>query len=86
MVFLLFVVWAGDTAAYYAGRAWGRHKMAPKLSPGKTWEGAIASVAGSVVIAAALVGLASLMQEPANSVVLSWLRAHISFGGLVVSR
>jgi len=73
VVFLLFVVWAGDTAAYYAGRAWGRHKMAPKLSPGKTWEGAIASVAGSVVIAAALIGLASLMQEPANSAVLSWL-------------
>jgi phosphatidate cytidylyltransferase len=73
VVFLLFVVWAGDTAAYYAGRAWGRHKMAPKLSPGKTWEGAIASVAGSVVIAAALVNLASLMQEPANSAVLSWL-------------
>jgi phosphatidate cytidylyltransferase len=73
VVFLLFVVWAGDTAAYYAGRAWGRHKMAPKLSPGKTWEGAIASVAGSVVIAAALVSLASLMQEPANSAVLSSL-------------
>jgi len=73
VVFLLFVVWAGDTAAYYAGRAWGRHKMAPKLSPGKTWEGAIASVAGSVAIAAALVSLASLMQEPANSAVLSWL-------------
>jgi len=73
VAFLLFVVWAGDTAAYYAGRAWGRHKMAPKLSPGKTWEGAIASVAGSVVIAAALVSLASLMQEPANSAVLSWL-------------
>ena len=73
VLFLLFVVWAGDTSAYYAGRAWGRHKMAPKLSPGKTWEGAIASVAGSVAIAAALVGLASLMQEPANSAVLSWL-------------
>jgi phosphatidate cytidylyltransferase len=73
VVFLLFVVWAGDTAAYYAGRAWGRHKMAPKLSPGKTWEGAIASVAGSVVVAAGLVSLASLMQEPANSAVLSWL-------------
>jgi phosphatidate cytidylyltransferase len=73
VLFLLFVVWAGDTAAYYAGRAWGRHKMAPKLSPGKTWEGAIASVAGSVAIAAALVSLASVMQEPANSAVLSWL-------------
>jgi phosphatidate cytidylyltransferase len=73
LVFLLCVVWAGDTAAYYAGRAWGHHKMAPSLSPGKTWEGAIASVAGSVVIAAVLVGLATVMQEPSNSAVLSWL-------------
>lgn len=47
--------------------------MAPSLSPGKTWEGAIASVAGSVVIAAVLVGLATVMQEPSNSAVLSWL-------------
>ncbi len=73
LVFLLCVVWVGDTAAYYAGRAWGRHKMAPSLSPGKTWEGAIASVAGSVVIAAVLVSLATVMQEPSNSAILSWL-------------
>ncbi|MGB8028615.1 MAG: phosphatidate cytidylyltransferase [Terracidiphilus sp.] len=73
VVFLLCVVWAGDTAAYYAGRAWGRHKMAPSLSPSKTWEGAIASVAGSVVVAAVLVSLAAVMQEPSNSAVLSWL-------------
>jgi phosphatidate cytidylyltransferase len=73
VVFLLCVVWSGDTAAYYAGRAWGRHKMAPSLSPGKTWEGAIASVAGSVVIAAVLVSLATVMQEPSNSAIVSWL-------------
>jgi phosphatidate cytidylyltransferase len=74
VAFLLFVVWAGDSAAYYAGRAWGRHKMAPSLSPGKSWEGAIASVIGSVAIAAALFGLATVMQEPSNSAVLSWLQ------------
>jgi len=73
VAFLLFVVWAGDTAAYYAGRAWGQHKMAPKLSPGKSWEGAIASVAGSMVIAAVLASLATVMQESSNSVVVSWL-------------
>jgi phosphatidate cytidylyltransferase len=73
VAFLLFVVWAGDTAAYYAGRAWGRHKLAPKLSPGKSWEGAIASVAGSVVVAAVLVSLATVMQEPSNSAIVSWL-------------
>jgi phosphatidate cytidylyltransferase len=36
---LLAVVWISDTAAYGAGRAFGRHKLAPSISPGKTWEG-----------------------------------------------
>lgn len=73
VVFLLLVVWAGDVAAYYVGRSWGRHKLAPALSPGKTWEGAIASVAGSMLVAAGLFGLAALQQEPWASVFLSWL-------------
>ncbi len=41
--------WVGDTAAFYAGRALGRHKLAPRLSPGKSWEGSIASLAGSLL-------------------------------------
>jgi phosphatidate cytidylyltransferase len=45
LVFALTISWVGDTAAYYAGRALGRHKLAPRLSPGKSWEGAAASVA-----------------------------------------
>jgi phosphatidate cytidylyltransferase len=73
VAFLLCVVWVGDTAAYYVGHAWGRHKMAPSLSPNKTWEGAAASVAGSVLVAAALVELATLLQQPWNSAVLAWL-------------
>ena len=44
----LVVNWAGDIAALYCGRAFGRHKLAPKISPGKTWEGTLASlVAGT---------------------------------------
>ncbi|GMU63946.1 MAG: hypothetical protein AMXMBFR36_02200 [Acidobacteriota bacterium] len=39
---LLAIVWLGDTAAYYVGSAWGRHKLAPEVSPNKSWEGAIA--------------------------------------------
>jgi phosphatidate cytidylyltransferase len=52
VIFILFSVWAGDTAAYYVGRKFGRHKLAPAVSPNKTWEGAIASVLASVAVAA----------------------------------
>jgi phosphatidate cytidylyltransferase len=51
LLFYLFaVVWAGDTFAYYAGRAFGRHRLSPRISPGKTWEGTTASFVGSIVI------------------------------------
>jgi phosphatidate cytidylyltransferase len=58
VTFLLFVVWAGDIAAYYVGRTFGKHKLAPRLSPNKTWEGAIGSIAGSLVAAGGLLALA----------------------------
>src|SRR5690242_6167975 len=51
VIFVLFSVWAGDIAAYYVGRSFGRHKLAPAVSPKKSWEGAIASVIASVGIA-----------------------------------
>ena len=51
LVFLtLFVTFSSDTAAYFIGRALGRHKMAPSISPGKTWEGAVAGVIGAIVV------------------------------------
>lgn len=63
LTFLLCVVWAGDTAAYYVGRAWGRHKMAPTLSPGKSWEGAVASLGGAMAVTYGLVQLATFLQK-----------------------
>lgn len=51
VVLVLFCVWAGDIAAYYAGKNLGRHKLAPIVSPNKTWEGAIASLIASVIVA-----------------------------------
>ena len=48
VLYLLLVVWAGDIFAYFVGKAMGRHLMAPRISPKKTWEGAAASLAASV--------------------------------------
>ncbi len=62
VAFLFCVVWAGDITAYYIGRAWGRRKLAPGLSPGKTWEGAVGSVAGSLLAAWGLLALAAQLQ------------------------
>jgi len=50
LLFVLVLVWAGDTLAYFVGRAVGRLPMAPKLSPKKTWEGAVANLFGSLLV------------------------------------
>jgi phosphatidate cytidylyltransferase len=49
LLFLFAVVWATDIFAYFAGRAIGGPKLAPAISPGKTWSGAIGGAAGGVV-------------------------------------
>ena len=61
LVFLLFVVWAGDTAALYIGRTWGRKKLAPAISPGKSWEGSAASMVGSLAVTGLLIWLANTL-------------------------
>ena len=63
ILFLLCAVWAGDIAALYAGRNLGKHKLAPVLSPNKTWEGAAGSMVGSLAITAVLYALAFLLAQ-----------------------
>lgn len=58
VLFLLAVVWAGDSAAYYTGRRWGRRKLAPVVSPKKTWEGFWGQVAGGALAGAGAAALA----------------------------
>lgn len=53
---VMAIVWIADSAAYFAGRAFGRHKLAPAISPGKTWEG----VAGALAALAVYAGLLSV--------------------------
>jgi phosphatidate cytidylyltransferase len=54
LIFLFCIVWTGDTAALYVGRNLGRHKLAPQISPNKSWEGSAGSLAGSLLIAVLL--------------------------------
>jgi len=59
VLLLIGLVSIADTAAYFAGRAWGRRKLAPSISPGKSWEGAVAGVAAGLtyaIICAAVFG------------------------------
>jgi phosphatidate cytidylyltransferase len=51
LMFALVITWVGDTTAYFVGRAMGKHKLAPVLSPQKTWEGTIASILGALLVA-----------------------------------
>ena len=54
ILYLLLVVWAGDIFAYFVGRSVGRHRMAPRISPKKTWEGAAASMIASLAVGGAV--------------------------------
>ena len=74
LLYLLLVVWAGDILAYFVGKSIGRHLMAPRISPKKTWEGAVASLVASVGVGWLLFAHA----ERISSALLSW--------GLIVRR
>lgn len=59
LTWLMLLVWGADIGAYFAGRAFGNRKLAPKVSPGKTWAGVYGGMATSVAISA-IIGLAFL--------------------------
>ena len=48
--FVLFVTWVSDTTAFFAGRRLGRRKLAPGISPGKTWEGTVGGICGGIAV------------------------------------
>ena len=68
VVFLMVCVWAGDIAALYIGRAFGKRKLAPRLSPGKTWVGSIASIAGSMLAAGLVIFVSDTLTAHGNTI------------------
>lgn len=70
LLFLLLLVWAGDIFAYFVGKPLGRHRMSPRVSPKKTWEGALASAIASV-------GVGILMFHYAVNISSALLHAHL---------
>jgi len=70
------IVWIADTAAYFSGRAFGKHKLAPAVSPGKTWEGVYGAWVAVALYACALVPFAADagLRAPVNAMtVIAWI-------------
>lgn len=49
LISMMALIWFADSTAYFAGKSFGRHKLAPRISPGKTWEGALGGVIGALI-------------------------------------
>jgi phosphatidate cytidylyltransferase len=81
LFFVLVINWVGDSAAYYVGRSFGRHKLARRVSPQKTWEGTIASICISAPAGAAY--LVYFQPDPPSLLVSVLLAAAINVAAQV---
>jgi len=82
------IVWIADTAAYFAGRAFGRRKLAPSISPGKTWEGVYGAMAAVTIYALALIPFAQAAGyrgEISAPAVVLWLVIELGLAALSVA-
>lgn len=81
VLWLLMVVWAADTGAYFAGRALGGPKLAPKISPNKTWAGFFGSAAGAALCGGAAAVLLTSSAEPFYAAASAAALGAVSQGG-----
>jgi phosphatidate cytidylyltransferase len=85
ILFLFALVWATDIAGYFTGRAFRGPKLAPSISPNKTWSGAIGGAIGGVLAAGAIAALAGIGNLPAIALVAFGLSAAAQVGDLFES-
>ena len=84
MLSVMCLVWASDVSAYFAGRRWGRRRLAPAISPGKTWEGVAGAAVGVLVLALLWMGIERQFDLGAPSVFTRSLRDFGILGMVVV--
>lgn len=82
LLFVMCLVWIADSAAYFAGRKFGKSKLAPSISPGKTWEGVIGAMAAVAVYAVLVWSFSSYFSR--NEPLISFLLACWWWVGLAV--
>jgi phosphatidate cytidylyltransferase len=72
------LVWSADIAAYFGGKAFGKRKLAPGISPGKSWEGVWSGMIGALVLAMIWLWIDASVETDSLSL---WTRLYKSFGG-----
>ena len=87
ILLLLLIVWAADTGAYFSGKAFGKRKLAPNISPGKTQAGLLGGLIAAPLIAVLAAHMMSIeIIQPTQLVLLSLVTALVSVGGdLIIS-
>jgi len=82
VLYLFVLIWGADSGAYFAGRAFGRRKLSPFVSPGKTWAG-VAGALGAAAISALVLSYSGVAGQPAllPLMILSLLVTMVSIGG-----
>ncbi|TDJ43109.1 MAG: CDP-archaeol synthase [Gammaproteobacteria bacterium] len=83
IIWLFVVVWSADIGAYFVGRAYGRHKLALAVSPGKTWEGAAGGLVCSVLLATGLVGIVPALHMVSLSLT-DWALLAFALGAISI--
>jgi phosphatidate cytidylyltransferase len=80
LLFLLVLIWSADSGAYFAGRAWGKRRLAPVVSPGKTWTGVAGATVAAIICAFVFWHFVDMAARQGILLVCVWV-AWLSIGG-----